>query len=129
MGSDTCNTKAGIIRSHSSEGSRSRTTWKLAANVTIDRATLGHTVVKQGTKIDNLVQIAHNVTVGEHDIIVAQVGIAGSTTIGHHVMIGGQAGTGGSSHDRQPGDDCGAGGSEPQCGGQSDRVRCAYHAA
>jgi UDP-3-O-[3-hydroxymyristoyl] glucosamine N-acyltransferase len=60
--------------------------------VTIDRATLGRTIIKQGTKIDNLVQIAHNVTVGEHDIIVAQVGVAGSTTIGHHVMIGGQAG-------------------------------------
>jgi UDP-3-O-[3-hydroxymyristoyl] glucosamine N-acyltransferase len=65
---------------------------ELGANVTIDRATLGRTIIKQGTKIDNLVQIAHNVTIGEHDIIVAQVGIAGSTTIGHHVMIGGQAG-------------------------------------
>jgi UDP-3-O-[3-hydroxymyristoyl] glucosamine N-acyltransferase len=65
---------------------------ELGANVTIDRATLGRTVIKQGTKIDNLVQIAHNVTVGAHDIIVAQVGVAGSTTIGHHVMIGGQAG-------------------------------------
>jgi UDP-3-O-[3-hydroxymyristoyl] glucosamine N-acyltransferase len=65
---------------------------ELGANVTIDRATLGRTIIKQGTKIDNLVQIAHNVTVGEHDIIVAQVGVGGSTTIGHHVMIGGQAG-------------------------------------
>src|SRR5689334_5019147 len=65
---------------------------ELGANVTIDRATLGRTIIKQGTKIDNLVQIAHNVTVGEHDIIVGQVGVAGSTTIGHHVMIGGQAG-------------------------------------
>jgi UDP-3-O-[3-hydroxymyristoyl] glucosamine N-acyltransferase len=65
---------------------------ELGANVTIDRGTLGHTIIKQGTKIDNLVQIAHNVTVGEHDIIVAQVGVAGSTSIGHHVMIGGQAG-------------------------------------
>jgi UDP-3-O-[3-hydroxymyristoyl] glucosamine N-acyltransferase len=62
------------------------------ANVTVDRATFGRTLVKQGTKVDNLVQIAHNVTVGEHCILVAQVGIAGSTTIGHHVMIGGQAG-------------------------------------
>ncbi|MGQ0666779.1 MAG: UDP-3-O-(3-hydroxymyristoyl)glucosamine N-acyltransferase [Nitrospiraceae bacterium] len=67
---------------------------ELGANVTIDRATMGRTVIKQGTKIDNLVQIAHNVTVGAHSIIVAQVGIAGSTTIGHHVMIGGQAGLG-----------------------------------
>ena len=65
---------------------------ELGANVTIDRATLGQTIIRRGTKIDNLVQIAHNVTIGEHDIIVAQVGIAGSTTIGHHVMIGGQAG-------------------------------------
>ncbi len=65
---------------------------ELGANVTIDRATLGQTVIKQGTKVDNLVQIAHNVSIGEHSIIVAQVGIAGSTAIGHHVMIGGQAG-------------------------------------
>lgn len=65
---------------------------ELGANVTVDRATFGRTLVKRGTKVDNLVQIAHNVTVGEHCILVAQVGIAGSTTIGHHVMIGGQAG-------------------------------------
>ncbi len=65
---------------------------ELGANVTIDRATLGQTVIQQGTKIDNLVQIAHNVTIGAHSILVAQVGIAGSTLVGHHVMIGGQAG-------------------------------------
>ena len=65
---------------------------ELGANVTIDRATLGQTVIKRGTKVDNLVQIAHNVVIGEHSIVVAQVGIAGSTTVGHHVMIGGQAG-------------------------------------
>ena len=65
---------------------------EIGANVTIDRATFGATHVRQGTKIDNLVQIAHNVTVGEHGIIVAQVGIAGSTSIGKGVMIGGQAG-------------------------------------
>ena len=65
---------------------------EIGANVTIDRATFGATHVRQGTKIDNLVQIAHNVTVGEHGIIVAQVGIAGSTTVGKGVMIGGQAG-------------------------------------
>lgn len=65
---------------------------ELGANVTVDRATFGRTLVKQGTKVDNLVQIAHNVTVGEHCILVAQVGIAGSTTIGRYVMIGGQAG-------------------------------------
>jgi len=65
---------------------------ELGANVTIDRATLGQTIIKQGTKVDNLVQIAHNVTIGAHSILVAQVGIAGSTRVGHHVMIGGQAG-------------------------------------
>jgi UDP-3-O-[3-hydroxymyristoyl] glucosamine N-acyltransferase len=65
---------------------------ELGANVSIDRATLGQTLIRQGTKVDNLVQIAHNVTIGEHAILVAQVGIAGSSTIGRHVMIGGQAG-------------------------------------
>jgi UDP-3-O-[3-hydroxymyristoyl] glucosamine N-acyltransferase len=65
---------------------------ELGANVTVDRATFGRTLIKRGTKVDNLVQIAHNVTIGEHSILVAQVGIAGSTTLGHHVMVGGQAG-------------------------------------
>lgn len=65
---------------------------ELGANVTVDRATLGQTVIKQGSKVDNLVQIAHNVMIGAHSILVAQVGIAGSTVVGHHVMIGGQAG-------------------------------------
>ncbi|NOT21325.1 MAG: UDP-3-O-(3-hydroxymyristoyl)glucosamine N-acyltransferase [Nitrospiraceae bacterium] len=67
---------------------------ELGANVAIDRATLpsGQTIIKQGSKVDNLVQIAHNVTIGEHSILVSQVGIAGSTRVGHHVMIGGQAG-------------------------------------
>jgi len=65
---------------------------EVGANVTIDRATLGQTLIKTGTKVDNLVQIAHNVTIGAHSIVVAQVGIAGSTTVGQHVMIGGQAG-------------------------------------
>jgi len=65
---------------------------ELGANVTIDRATFGTTRVKQGCKIDNQVQIAHNVNIGEHSIIVGQVGIAGSTSVGKHVIIGGQAG-------------------------------------
>src|SRR5438270_12665952 len=65
---------------------------ELGANVTVDRATFGKTIVRRGTKVDNLVQIAHNVEVGEHNILVAQVGIAGSSSTGHHVMIGGQAG-------------------------------------
>jgi UDP-3-O-[3-hydroxymyristoyl] glucosamine N-acyltransferase len=70
---------------------------ELGANVTVDRATTPdqNTVIKQGTKVDNLVQIAHNVSIGAHSILVAQVGIAGSTHVGHHVMIGGQAGLAG----------------------------------
>jgi len=65
---------------------------ELGANVTVDRATFGRTVIMRGTKVDNLVQIAHNVSVGEDAILVAQVGIAGSTTLGRSVMVGGQAG-------------------------------------
>ncbi|MBI1882630.1 MAG: UDP-3-O-(3-hydroxymyristoyl)glucosamine N-acyltransferase [Chlamydiae bacterium] len=65
---------------------------EMGANVTVDRARFGKTVIKKGTKIDNLVQVAHNVEIGEHCLIVAQVGISGTTQIGHHVIIGGQAG-------------------------------------
>jgi UDP-3-O-[3-hydroxymyristoyl] glucosamine N-acyltransferase len=65
---------------------------EIGANVTIDRARFGKTVVGTGTKIDNLVQIAHNVVIGENSIIVAQVGISGSTTIGRNVTLAGQAG-------------------------------------
>lgn len=65
---------------------------ELGANVTVDRATFGLTRIRRGTKVDNLAQIAHNVTIGEHSIVVAQVGIAGSATVGSYVVIGGQAG-------------------------------------
>lgn len=65
---------------------------EIGANVTIDRARFGKTVIGKGTKIDNLVQIAHNVIVGENSIIVAQAGISGSTTIGRNATIAGQAG-------------------------------------
>ena len=68
---------------------------EIGANTTIDRAALGATIICKGTKIDNLVQIAHNVTIGEHSIIVAQVGIAGSTKIGSYVTVAGQAGIAG----------------------------------
>jgi len=63
---------------------------EIGANSTVDRATTGETVIGKGTKIDNLVQIAHNVKVGENSVIVAQVGVGGSTEIGSYVMIGGQ---------------------------------------
>ena len=65
---------------------------EIGANTTIDRAALGKTIIRKGVKADNLVQIGHNVVVGEHTVIVAQVGIAGSTKIGNNVVIGGQVG-------------------------------------
>lgn len=65
---------------------------EIGANTAIDRATLEKTVIRRGTKIDNLVQIAHNVSIGSHGAIAAQVGIAGSSRIGEQVLIGGQAG-------------------------------------
>jgi UDP-3-O-[3-hydroxymyristoyl] glucosamine N-acyltransferase len=68
---------------------------EIGANVTIDRGALGPTTIGRGTKIDNLVQIAHNVTIGEHSLVVAQVGIAGSTKLGNYVTLGGQVGLSG----------------------------------
>lgn len=65
---------------------------EIGANCTIDRATLGTTTIKKGTKLDNLIQIAHNVEVGKHTVIASQVGISGSTKIGDNCMIGGQVG-------------------------------------
>ena len=65
---------------------------EIGANTTIDRATVGSTFIKKGVKIDNLVQIAHNVEIGENTVVAAQAGISGSTKIGANVMVGGQAG-------------------------------------
>ncbi len=65
---------------------------EIGANTCIDRGFIGDTVISKGTKIDNLVQIAHNVKIGENGIIVSQAGIAGSTVIGNNVIIAGQAG-------------------------------------
>ncbi len=65
---------------------------ELGANVAVDRAALGKTVIRKGTKVDNLVQIAHNVVIGEDCLIVAQAGISGSTELGHHVILAGQVG-------------------------------------
>ncbi|UCD70702.1 MAG: UDP-3-O-(3-hydroxymyristoyl)glucosamine N-acyltransferase [Syntrophobacterales bacterium] len=65
---------------------------EIGANTTVDRAAMGKTIIKRGVKIDNLVQVAHTVTIGEDSIIVAQVGIAGSTKIGDNVIIAGQVG-------------------------------------
>lgn len=67
----------------------------VGANTTIDRATMGSTVIGKGTKIDNLVQIGHNVEVGQNTAMAAQVGIAGSCKVGNNVMIGGQVGLAG----------------------------------
>lgn len=68
---------------------------EIGANVTVDRGALGPTVIGKGSKIDNLVQIGHNVTVGEHCLIVSQVGVAGSTKLGNYVILAGQAGLAG----------------------------------
>ncbi len=65
---------------------------EIGANCTIDRGALGETRVGRGVKMDNLVHLAHNVTVGEHSLLVAQAGVSGSTRLGRHVALGGQAG-------------------------------------
>lgn len=65
---------------------------EIGANTTVDRATMGSTHIKQGTKLDNLIQVAHNCAIGRNTVMAAQSGIAGSTKIGDHCMIGGQVG-------------------------------------
>mgnify|MGYP003584368218 FL=1 len=71
---------------------------EVGANATIDRATIGSTLIKSGAKLDNLIQIAHNVEVGHSTVIAAQAGVSGSTKLGNGVMIGGQAGIVGHIH-------------------------------
>jgi UDP-3-O-[3-hydroxymyristoyl] glucosamine N-acyltransferase len=68
---------------------------EIGANVTIDRATLGSTIIRKGVKLDNLIQIGHNVDVGENTVMAAQTGIAGSTKVGKNCMFGGQVGIAG----------------------------------
>lgn len=65
---------------------------EIGANTTVDRATFGSTCIGKGTKLDNLIQVAHNVTIGEDNVFASQTGIAGSTHIGNHNMVGGQCG-------------------------------------
>lgn len=65
---------------------------EIGSNTTIDRATLGSTIIRKGVKLDNLIQVAHNVEIGENTVIAAQTGISGSTKIGKNCMIGGQVG-------------------------------------
>lgn len=65
---------------------------EIGANTTIDRATMGSTIIRKGVKLDNLIQVAHNVEIGENTVIAAQTGIAGSTKLGKNMMIGGQVG-------------------------------------
>jgi UDP-3-O-[3-hydroxymyristoyl] glucosamine N-acyltransferase len=71
---------------------------EVGANVAIDRGRFDRTWIQEGTKIDNLVQIAHNVTIGKHSIIIALSGIAGSTTLGQYVTLAGQSGIAGHLH-------------------------------
>lgn len=68
---------------------------EIGANVTIDRGALGSTIIGRGAKIDNLVQVAHNVVIGEHSLLVSQVGIAGSSKVGNYVTLAGQVGIAG----------------------------------
>jgi len=68
---------------------------EIGANTTIDRATLGSTIIRRGVKLDNLIQVGHNVEIGENTVIAAQTGIAGSTKIGKNCMLGGQVGLAG----------------------------------
>jgi UDP-3-O-[3-hydroxymyristoyl] glucosamine N-acyltransferase len=68
---------------------------EIGSNTTIDRATLGSTIIRRGVKLDNLIQVAHNVEIGENTVIAAQVGISGSTKIGRNCMIAGQVGMAG----------------------------------
>jgi len=65
---------------------------EIGANTCIDRATFGSTIIREGVKLDNLIQVGHNVEIGAHTVIAAQTGISGSTKLGHHCQIGGQAG-------------------------------------
>lgn len=71
---------------------------EIGANTCVDRATMGSTVIHKGVKLDNLIQVAHNVEVGQHTVIAAQTGIAGSTKIGEQCVIGGQVGFSGHIH-------------------------------
>ncbi len=68
---------------------------EIGANTTVDRATIGSTIIRKGVKLDNLIMIGHNVEVGEHTVMAAQVGVAGSTKIGRKCMFGGQVGVAG----------------------------------
>ncbi len=68
---------------------------EIGANTTIDRATMGSTIIRQGTKLDNLIMVAHNCEIGKHTVVASQAGFSGSTKVGNHCMIGGQAGLSG----------------------------------
>ncbi|SFV66857.1 UDP-3-O-[3-hydroxymyristoyl] glucosamine N-acyltransferase [hydrothermal vent metagenome] len=71
---------------------------EIGANCVVDRAVFGTTYIRKGTKLDNLIQIAHNCDVGEHSLMASQVGLAGSTTTGRNIIMGGQSGTAGHLH-------------------------------
>ncbi len=68
---------------------------EIGANCTIDRAVFGSTIIRKGSKLDNLIHVAHNCDIGEHSLFAAQVGLAGSTTLGRNVVMGGQSGSAG----------------------------------
>src|SRR6202012_4054982 len=65
---------------------------EIGANTTVDRATMGSTIIRKGVKLDNLIQVAHNVEIGTNTVVAAQTGISGSTKVGENCVIGGQVG-------------------------------------
>ena len=101
-------TPAAISRFRSSAASIIQDRVEIGAGTTIDRGALGDTVIGEGTKLDNLVQIGHNAHLGRHCVIVAQVGVAGSCEFGDFVVLGGQVGHRRSRPDRRRRPDGGA---------------------
>ena len=95
---------------------------EVGANTTIDRGSLHDTRIGAGSRLDNLVQIGHNVRLGRGCVIVSQAGISGSTILEDHVMVAGQAGLTGTSADRTSGADWRAGWSDGGCAGGADVV-------
>ena len=96
---------------------------EVGANTCIDRATFGHTVIRRGTKLDNLIQVAHNVEIGENNVFAAQTGVAGSTKIGHSNRVGGQCGFAGHIHVGD-GNEFGAQSGIPNNVGSGQRLIC-----
>ena len=86
------NPRAAVVRRHEYQPTKLGRGVSIGANATIDCATMGSTIIREGSKIDNLVQIAHNVEIGRHTVVASQSGISGSTKIGNYCVLAGQVG-------------------------------------